>query len=144
MRLVLDANVVVSGVAGSRHPNSTPGAIYRAWRNGAFDLVLSEHIVEEVGRALADRSFRQRLSPQQISGARIVLRRRSIIVPITVEVHGVATHPEDDLVLATAVSARVDYLVTGDIQLQKLKTYEGVTILSPRAFLDVLEGGGDK
>ena len=44
--------------------------------------------------------------------------------------------------LATAVSAQADYLVTGDIQLQKLGTYGGVTILSPRAFLDLLQGEG--
>lgn len=58
---------------------------------------------------------------------------------ITVEVHGVAAHPEDDLVLATALSGQADYLVTGDLKLQRLGTHQGVQILSPRAFLDVLE-----
>jgi predicted nucleic acid-binding protein len=52
------------------------------------------------------------------------------------EVHGVATHSEDDLILATAVSAEADYLVMGDRKLQDLVTYEGVTIASPRQFLD--------
>jgi predicted nucleic acid-binding protein len=46
--------------------------------------------------------------------------------PISVEVVGVATHPEDDVILATAVSADVDYLVTGDVQLQRLRAYRGV------------------
>jgi predicted nucleic acid-binding protein len=50
----------------------------------------------------------------------------------------VATHPEDDLVLATAVSAHADYLVTGDRKLQRLGSYQGVRILSPREFLAVL------
>ena len=54
------------------------------------------------------------------------------------EVRGVATHPEDDLVLATAVSGQVDYLVTGDRQILRLGMYEGVTIISPAAFLDIL------
>lgn len=54
-----------------------------------------------------------------------------------------ATHPEDDLVLATAVSAQADYLITGDAMLRKLRTYEGVSIVSPREFLDVLEVDGE-
>ncbi len=50
-----------------------------------------------------------------------------------------ATHPEDDLVLATAVSAAADYLVTGDKQLQRLGGYHGVAIVSPRDFLALLQ-----
>jgi uncharacterized protein len=59
--------------------------------------------------------------------------------PITVSVSGVATHPEDDLVLAAAVSAKVDYLVTGDANLRKVDRFQGVNILSPREFLFLLE-----
>lgn len=61
------------------------------------------------------------------------------MVSNTVKVEHVASYPEDDLVLATAVSAKADYLVIGDGALQQLGVYEGVTILSPRAFLDILQ-----
>ena len=72
------------------------------------------------------------------------MRHEAEVTPITVRVAGVATHPEDDLVLATAVSAGADYLVTGDRQLQKLGRHGSVTILSPRGFLALLhEQGGD-
>jgi predicted nucleic acid-binding protein len=53
-------------------------------------------------------------------------------------VQGVASHPEDGLVLATAVSAKADYLVTGDSQLQRLGQFEGEAIVPPRTFLDYL------
>lgn len=68
-----------------------------------------------------------------------MLRYRSAITPLTATVNGVATHPEDDLVLAAAVSARADYLVTSDTKLLRLESYEGVQIVSPATFLDVLE-----
>jgi predicted nucleic acid-binding protein len=58
-------------------------------------------------------------------------------------VSGVATHREDDQILAAAVSARAEYLVTGDKQLQQLGIYQGVRVISPRAFLDLLEATGD-
>ena len=58
---------------------------------------------------------------------------------------GVATHPEDDLILSTAIVSKADYLVTSDRQLLALGEYEGVRIITPRDFLTVLnerEGHG--
>lgn len=141
---VLDSNVLASGLVGFRNPASTPGGLLRAWRQGAFQLVASEPILAEVGRTLQDPSFRRRLSPRQISAAQKLLRGRAILTPLTAEVRGVATHPADDLILATAVSARADYLVTGDAQLQKLGSYEGVAIVSPRRFLEQLAREGER
>ena len=60
----------------------------------------------------------------------------------TVRTSGVATHPEDDQILATAVSAQAEYLVTGDKKLQQLGAYQGVRVFAPRAFLDLLEATG--
>lgn len=68
-----------------------------------------------------------------------LLREEAAITPIAVNVQGVATHPEDDVVLATAVSARVDYLVTGDKGLLQLEHDQDIVMLTPRAFLNVLE-----
>ena len=45
--------------------------------------------------------------------------------------------------IATAVSARADYLVTGDAQLLRLGMYERVRIVSPSEFLDVLAAAVD-
>ena len=54
-------------------------------------------------------------------------------------VAGVATHPEDDAILATALSVQVPYLVTGDRPLLTRGAYGGTRLLSPRQFLAVLE-----
>ncbi len=43
------------------------------------------------------------------------------------------------MVVATAVAARADYLVTGDrTHLLREKEYEGISIISARSFLDLL------
>ncbi len=55
------------------------------------------------------------------------------------DVQGAASHPEDDLVLATALSANVDVLVTGDKQLLVRDGYKNLRIMTPRAFLDILQ-----
>ena len=51
-------------------------------------------------------------------------------------VSGVASHPEDDLVLATAISGAAEYLVTGDRQLLALGTFRDIRIVTARQFLD--------
>jgi len=55
-------------------------------------------------------------------------------------VSGIATHPEDDLVLATALSAGADYLVTGDRRFRtRVPHYQGITLISPAEFLAIIQ-----
>ena len=46
---------------------------------------------------------------------------------------------EDDLVLATAISGRATYLVTGDRVFRQVDEYRGVSFLTPREFLSIIE-----
>jgi uncharacterized protein len=137
--VVLDTNVLASGVLGFRRSNSVPGMLLRRWRAGAFTLVVSEHILAELVRAFANPFFTSRLSAQRIEAALATLRAGAVIQPITFRVAGVASHPEDDLVLATALSAGAGYIVTGDKRLQELDRHRNIAILTPRQFLDLLE-----
>jgi uncharacterized protein len=101
-------------------------------------LILSEPIIAEFTRTLRKPYFRARVNEDQIAAALALLGTEAKITSLTIVVTGVAAHPEDDLVLATAVSAHADYLVTGDTGLLHVGNYEGVQILSPRALLDLL------
>ncbi|MGH2561939.1 MAG: putative toxin-antitoxin system toxin component, PIN family [Thermomicrobiales bacterium] len=138
-RAVFDANVFASGFAAIRTSSSTPGELVRQWRVRRFALVLSDQVLEETRRTPRKPYFQQHLTAAQAASAVQLLRVKAERVLITVVIEGVATHPEDDLVLATAVAAKARYLVTGDKKLQRLRRYRGVTILSPREFLTLLD-----
>ena len=97
-------------------------------------------ILTELGRALNEPYFRRRLSGQDIVDLLALLVEQATMVAPVGAVPRVATHPEDDLILATAVVARADYLVTGDKHLQVLTTHQSSVIVSPRAFLEILTG----
>ena len=135
---VLDTNAIASGLAGFARPSSTPGSLLRAWRTGAFTLVTSEVILAELARTLAKPYFARYLTAEQATRAIDLLRLEATLTPITMQVSGVATHPEDDLILATAASGRADYLVTGDRQLRRLGSFQGTIILSPGNFQNLL------
>ncbi len=52
----------------------------------------------------------------------------------------VQNDPKDNMVVATAVAAKADYLVTGDrAHLLPMKEYQGILIISARSFLDLLQ-----
>jgi uncharacterized protein len=133
--VVLDTNVLATGFLSRE---TAPRQVMLAWRAGLFHLVISEQIITELTRTLAKGYFSRRLTTEQKSHGLTLLRKEATVTPIIATVSGVATHPEDDLILATAVSGKAAYLVTGDTQLRKLGSFKRVTILSPTDFLKSL------
>lgn len=53
----------------------------------------------------------------------------------------VAADPEDDKYVGAAMEGRATHVVSGDRHLLDIGKYEGIRVLPPRAFLDVLERG---
>jgi uncharacterized protein len=140
IRAVLDANVFASGVLRFDSSASPPAEILRRWLARSFELVTSDHLITEIERTLLTHPY---FAPRVTRATGVewvsLLRTLGTQTKMTEVVAGVASHPEDDLVLATAVSAQADHLVTGDRQLQRLERYRGVTIVNPRGFLMLLE-----
>ncbi len=110
VRVVLDTNVLVSGLA---YPGSVPGRIVGAWRQGGLDVALSRYILDELSRVLP------RLSRITLTAAEILdlvdsLRFIADIVEPD-ESHGeLLRDPADQPVLATWKAAKAQYLITGD------------------------------
>ena len=134
-----DTNLLASGIIRA-NPNAAPARLLDSWRAGAglFSLAISEHILSELARTFTKPYFAARITAPEADEAILRLRSAALLTELTIAVRGVATQPADDLVLATAVSAEADFLVTADIALQQLGVYQGVRIVSPRAFLDLL------
>ena len=67
------------------------------------------------------------------------LEEASILVEHPPILEIVKEDPTDDHILACAVAARVDYLITGDNHLMQLGNYKGIQIVSPSEFLIILQ-----
>lgn len=136
-RAVLDTNTIISGLIV---PGSIPDRLLRAVAALRFEMITSAAIVGEVVHTLQRDRVRRRyhITPEEVARVRHLLEHDAILVAITEDARGVASHPEDDFILATAVSGAADYLVTGDRQLQRLGAYRGVTIVSPRSFWELV------
>ncbi len=136
MRAVLDTNVVISATLIR---DGSEDRILRAWQRGAFDVVLSPQILDEMGRALFYEKFRKArwMVEEEIVSLLESLAQQGLLVPGRVRVKA-SRDPDDNKFLEAAIEARAQYVVTGDKDLLDLKTYRHVRIVRPAAFLKIL------
>lgn len=135
---VLNANTLVSATLSAK---GLPHQVVLAAYARRFRLITSSVIVTEVVRTLGLPRILRRypVTLADLQTVQDLLAHEAVTTPLTVDVRGVATHPEDDLILATAVSAQADYLVSYDKQLLALGSFRGTTIVSPKDFLGILD-----
>src|SRR3954449_2283464 len=139
IRAVLDTNVLASGALGLTGGVTPPALLLQQWRAGRFRLIISAYIEKELRTTLAQPYFKGRIHSEDRELFLILLSKLAEHVAIRRRVTGVATHPEDDPILATALSARADYLVTGDLRLRnRVPTFRGIPLVLAAEFLDIL------
>jgi putative PIN family toxin of toxin-antitoxin system len=138
MRVVLDANVLVSAILS---PRGTPAQILNAWRAEQFDLVISHAIVAELDRVFRYPKIakRHRWSEEQLQTFLDTLSHIAILTPGILTLAVITEDPPDDRYLECAVEGEAAYIVSGDRLLLRLGVYQGIPILTPRAFLEVLQ-----
>ena len=128
LRVVLDTNVLVSGLA---YPTSVPGRIVGSRRQGGLDVVLSHYIVDELVRVLP-RLPRVRMTPQHIRDlADSLMFEADLVEPAGPHDPGLRD-PADQPALRTLLAAQADYLITGDKDLLALAGRH--SILTPAEF----------
>jgi len=131
VRVVLDTNVLVSGLM---LPESVPGKIVAAWRGAQFELVLSEPMLDEIGRVLSYPRIQTRLGwgKDEIANFLLLLRFKADVVDIAREKGRRTRDPGDDPVLATLLASGADCLVSGDGDLLALR--DRYPVLAPADF----------
>lgn len=136
MTAVLDTNVVISAtlIRGGNEDR-----ILGAWRRGAFDLVLSPAILEEMARAFAYERIRQArwLTEEETLALLQALAQEAVLVTGRARVKA-SRDPDDDKFLSAALDAEAEYVVTGDKDLLDVRNYRGVRVVTPAAFLKIL------
>jgi putative PIN family toxin of toxin-antitoxin system len=118
LRVVLDTNVLVSGIA---YPASIPGRILAAWRQGAIEVVLSHYLLDELARVLPRLNHRLQWEAADFADFIDSLAIQAEIVEPEKLDAGAARDADDVPVLGTLLAAKADYLITGDDDLLALE-----------------------
>ncbi len=128
MRAVLDTNVFISGIFWKGSSNR----VITNWKEGKFSLVTSLETVSEIINVLKD--FKIKLSDDMMKEWVDLIIRNSIIVEPKEKIAIVKDDPKDDIFIETAVAGDVNYIVSQDNHLLKLKEFRRIKIFTPEEF----------
>jgi uncharacterized protein len=133
-RAVLDPNVLVAALLT---PHGACAQLLAELAAGAFEIVTSPNLLDELDDALKRDKFRAYWTEAEASAYVEDLRGASIVVDDPgVGNHLVSSDPDDDYLIALAHSAGAVALVSGDKHLTQLRGK--VPVFTPREFLDSL------
>jgi hypothetical protein len=81
---------------------------------------------------------RVRLTEAELGALLAALLAKAEVMPGQLRLPGVTRDPKDDAVVACALEGRADYIVSGDQDMLVLGEYEGVQVVAPRQFVEIL------
>lgn len=137
MRVVLDTNTVVSGLLWGGPPRH----LIDAGRTSQIDLHTSTVLLAELAEVIAREKFAMRIRAAGLSPAALVAdyaRLARIVSPAQIT-PAVAGDPDDDQVLACAIAAQADLVVSGDNRVRNLKSFQRVPIVSAAQALALVD-----
>lgn len=130
MKLVIDTNVLISGIFWKGPPNR----IVSHWLKDSFEVFISESILTEYEKVL--NRMRSGLTSNEIrEWIKLIISHSYVVKPLeTISI--IEEDPDDDKFIFCGVYGNVDYIVSGDKHLLSLSEYEGIKIVSPSRFLE--------
>ncbi len=136
MRVTADTNVIISGLfwRGNRR------AVLDAARDGIIDLFTSETLLDELRDVLDRDRFAGRVTAIGATVDQLVdgIAALATVVDTVAIVPIISRDPDDDHVLACAMSAECEIIVSGDDDLLSLESYQGIRIMNAPEFLKLL------
>ncbi len=136
MKLVLDTNAVVSGFFWG----SAPRLLLDAATEGRIELATSTALIDELADVISRAKFSRKLAEHNLT-IRALLNRYSMlamrVTPASIR-RTVMDDADDDAVLACALAARADLIVSGDAHLRNLKRYHGMRIVAAGEALAII------
>lgn len=140
MRLVLDTNIVASGLFWGGHP----AALLDAAQLGEIEIFTSRPLLAELSNILIRRKFVKVIAASGLSIEDLVLgyaELAMVVAPARIA-PTIKADSDDDQVLACALAAQTDLIVSGDRHLHTLGgQYQGIRIVRPAEAVAILEAG---
>ena len=136
MRITLDTNVLVSATfwAGEAYD------ILRLIGQKKVSCYLSESILQEYSKVIHSDEIIEKINRNHLSVKSALLKiiEMCLIVDPQRSFEIVNEDPDDNKIIECAVEAKVDFIVTYDNHLLKIKEFEGIKIISPKEFLKLV------
>ena len=136
MRIVLDTNILIGALITKDTP---PDRMYQAWLRGEIELVTSSAQIAEISEVLARPRIQQLIDAEEAAAIVENLDARAVVLdkPPPVDL---SPDPKDNPILATAIAARADLIVSGDKRhVLALEDVDGIPVVTAREALERLD-----
>jgi uncharacterized protein len=133
MKVVLDTNVWVSAWLWRGIPNN----FIRLARRKEILICISEPLLTELENTLSYQKLQKKIQSLNFTKEQLLIGTREIssIYPITELNVPELRDPDDNIILATAIASKADFLITGDQDLLTLGKYQQIPIITATDFL---------
>jgi uncharacterized protein len=132
-RIVCDTNILVSGLLWK----GAPRRILTGVEQGKFSLFTSRELLEELDKVLCYRRLAAILGKAGVTRQDVLrwaVRHATIVMVKPLDRLVVTADPSDDNVLACAISASADVVISGDKHLLSLGKHAGIPIMKAAGF----------
>lgn len=131
MQIILDTNTVISGLLWQGPPRQ----LIEALRLQQVVVTTSPVLLAELAEVLVRKKFATRIQQAGFSARELVEDYASLVSIITPPPlpEPVCRDPDDDAILACAIAAQADAIVSGDDDLLSLQYHQGIPILTADA-----------
>jgi putative PIN family toxin of toxin-antitoxin system len=132
MRVVLDTNVVVSGLLSAK---GNPAQVLALALAGAVQIAHDHRILAEYADVLARPKFK--FDKKRVREVLTKLEEDGLAVDASTEQDVELPDPDDEPFLSVALAGQADYLVTGNLADYPAERRRGCMVVSPAEFMEV-------
>ena len=133
IRIVADTNIFISGIFWEGNFSSQ---VIDLWKGGKIELISSLPIVEEIIRNL--RGFKIEMDEKNVKEWEQIILENAILVEPSEKLDIVKEDSDDNKFLEAAITGNAGYVITQDKHLLKIKEFQGIKIVKPEQFLEIL------
>ncbi len=130
MKIILDTNVLISGIFFS----GPPSQILKAWQKGKIQIAISKEILSEYHRVAEELS--KKFPSVDISQILELFTVHAEMVNTQELEVLVCEDPDDNMFISCALGSKSKIIVSGDKHLLKISGYQEIEVLKPRVFID--------
>jgi len=138
LKVVLDNDVLISALL---NPHGTPAKILNHALKNRIRLSTSASIIEEQERILSYPKLVKRhgLAKEELEEFLAGLLITTSLIEKETTIKVLKESPRGNTYLSCALNGRADFIISGDEHLLNLGEYQGIQIISPARFLDIME-----
>lgn len=134
IKITPDTNILVSGTFWSGDSFRILNLIDKNF----LLCVLSKDIIKEYEKIIRSDDIIEKIDKKGLIISKIIkrVRKKSEIINPRIKLRVVKEDPDDDKILECALEGKVDFILTNDKHLLKIKEFKGIRIINPKEFLE--------